>query len=298
MEPIWDWGNHLIVIIQTVRSPALDALFNIITLLGEAEFFLIIFPFVIWVVNKPVGVRLAYLVFISIAANTWAKMIVNHPRPFEWPTVDSSPVRKLNARATGPGLPSNHAQTSLVLWFYLAYRFKQIWLWLLAAFLVIVVSFSRMYLGVHFPTDLLAGFILGLIILLAFINLEPRLTFLISTQSLVIQIGLAFILPLILIVIAPYHDAVASLSTLSGFSLGVIFEQRNVNFQAAGPLSQRAARLVVGLILLIIFFEGFKYIIPSSEHILYYPLALGRYGLAGFWVSGGGPWVFKRLHLA
>lgn len=298
MEPIWDWGNHLIVVIQTIHSPSLDSLFNTITLLGEAEFFLLIFPFVIWVINKPVGVRLAYLVFISIAANTWAKMIINHPRPFEWPAVDSTPVLKLNARARGPGLPSNHAQTSLVLWSYLAYRFKQIWLWLLAAFLVILVSFSRMYLGVHFPTDLLGGAILGLIILLAFIGLEPRLTFLLSTQPQIIQIGLALIIPLILIVIAPYPDAVASLSTLSGFSLGVIFEQRNVDFQATGPLSQRAARFVVGFILLIIIFESLDYIIPPSEHILYYPLTLGRYGLAGFWVSGGGPWLFKRVHLA
>ena len=112
MEPIWEWGNNLIVSIQTVHNPVLDGFFNIITFLGEAEFFLIIFPFVIWTINKPIGLRLAYIGLISVAFNTWAKLIIEHPRPFEWPSEATTPVlklmKKLEAQASPAATPNRH----------------------------------------------------------------------------------------------------------------------------------------------------------------------------------------------
>lgn len=298
MEPIWDWGNRFIVTIQTFHSPALDALFNAITFLGEEEFFLLIFPFIIWVVNKPLGFRLSYLVLISIAFNTWAKLIVNHPRPFEWPSATTSPVLKLNFKARGPGLPSGHAQTSLVLWFYLAHKLERFWLWLAAASLLVLVSFSRIYLGVHFPTDILGGAILGLIILLLFIKLEPSLTSVLAAQSPGRQMGLTVAMPLLIILLHPHRDTIATMGTLAGFGPGIIFEQRKVKFEADGPVARRLIRFVIGLILLVVIFEGVNLLVPAPENMLYLPVTIVRYGISGFWVSGAGPWFFKRVKLA
>lgn len=297
MEPIWNWGNQFIVTIQTIHSPGLDAFFNAVTFLGEEEFFLLIFPLVIWVVNKTVGYRLAYLVLISITLNTWAKLIFNHPRPFDWPSETTSPVLKLNERAWGPGIPSGHAQTSLVLWFYLAHKLKQGWFWLLAVLLFVLVSFSRIYLGVHFPTDVLGGAVLGLVILLLFLKLEPQFVSGLS-QAPSLLIGLALVVPLILIWIQPHQDAVATMSTLSGFSLGIIFEQHKVDFQVAGPIIRRLIRFVVGLILLVVIFETLALLVPPPDNIFHFPATFTRYAIAGFWVSGGGPWLFTQINLA
>ena len=99
MEPIWQWGNNIIVSIQTVHNPALDGFFNAVTFLGEPEFFLILFPLIIWSINKSVGQRLAYLMLIGLTLNTWAKELIGHPRPYEWPSVETSPVLKLNQQA-------------------------------------------------------------------------------------------------------------------------------------------------------------------------------------------------------
>ncbi|HEX9922378.1 MAG TPA: phosphoesterase PA-phosphatase, partial [Anaerolineae bacterium] len=78
--------------IQTVQNPGLNAIFNALTFLGEEAFLLLIFPCMLWVISKPIGVRLPYLVLTSIALNTWVKFIFNHPRPFEWPSIETSPV--------------------------------------------------------------------------------------------------------------------------------------------------------------------------------------------------------------
>ncbi len=297
MEPIWDWGNDVIVSIQAVHNPVLDSLFNVITFLGEAEFFLLIFPLITWSIDKSVGVRLVYLVTISIAVNTWAKLIINHPRPFEWPTVDSSPVLKLNHKASGPGIPSGHTQTSLVLWFYLAYKFNRTWLWWVAAILFILVSFSRIYLGVHFPTDLLGGAILGLSILLLFIRFEPGITAILKRQSAVFLISLSVVIPLIIMFLHLHPDTVAIMSTLSGFSLGVIFDQQKVGFEATGSIAQRLGRYVLGLIVLLIIFEGSGILVPNVNNVWRLPMEILRYAAAGFWISGGAPWLFQQINL-
>jgi membrane-associated phospholipid phosphatase len=297
VEPIWDWGNNIIVAIQAVHNPALDSLFNAITFLGEAEFLLLIFPLVVWSVNKSVGYRLAYLVLVSITLNTWAKLIINHPRPFEWPSVTTSPVLKLNLKAGGPGIPSGHTQTSLTLWFYLAYKFRRIWLWGAAAGLFALVSFSRIYLGVHFPTDILGGAGLGLIILLLFIKLESQLIPVLLAPTARLQIGLAVVIPLLIILIHPHPDTIATVGTLSGFSLGIIFEREKVDFQATGSITQRLTRYLVGLTLLVIIYLGSDFVMPAPETIWYLPVKITRYAVSGFWVSGAAPWLFKRTKL-
>jgi membrane-associated phospholipid phosphatase len=297
MEPIWDWGNDVIVSIQAVHNPILDDIFNAITLLGEVEFFLLIFPFIIWSIDKSVGVRLVYLVSISIAVNTWAKSLVNHPRPFEWPSLDSSPVLKLNDTAYGPGLPSGHTQTSLVLWFYLAYKLNRTWLWWVAAILFVLVSFSRVYLGVHFPTDLLGGAILGLIILLLFIRFEPSITTLLKGQSTLFLIGASVLLPLIIMFLHRHADTIAVMSTLSGFSLGVIFDQQKIGFEATGSILQRLGRYLLGLLVLLVIFEGLGILVPSQNSLWHLPIQILRYVAAGFWISGGALWLFWQIDL-
>ncbi|MBN1220277.1 MAG: phosphatase PAP2 family protein [Anaerolineae bacterium] len=298
MESIWEWGNNLIVSIQAVHNPILDGFFNMITFLGEAEFFLLIFPFIIWTIDKSVGRRLAYLILISIAVNTWAKLLIGHPRPFEWPSETTSPILKLNNRATGPGIPSGHTQSSLTLWFYLAYHFQRFWVWILAVAIFILVSFSRVYLGVHFPTDLLGGAILGLLILMLFIKYENTLTGKLSALPVSSQIGLATALPLLIILVHPHPDTVAVFGVLSGLSLGIIFDDRSIGFEVAGSVTRRALRLGVGLLTLIAIYFGLKFILPSSQSIFHLPLEIVHYAIAGFWASGGAPWLFKRMNLA
>jgi hypothetical protein len=51
-----------------------------------------------------------------------------------------------------------------VVWGYLASSFRRPWLWVAAGLLLIFIPLSRIYLGVHFPTDLLGGYVLGAIL--------------------------------------------------------------------------------------------------------------------------------------
>jgi len=297
VEPLWNWGNDIIVSIQAVHNPVLDGFFNAITFMGEAEFYLLIFPLIIWAFDKSIGQRAVFLVFFGLTVNAWVKEAFGHPRPFEWPSIANSPVLDLNQNARGPGLPSGHAQASLMLWYYLAYHFKKRWLWAWATILFVLISFSRIYLGVHFPTDMLGGAMLGLIMLLLFIRFEDRLVGSLQAQAVWLQVGIAIFIPLVLIVIYPHRDAVAALSALSGFSLGIILDQHIIHFEVTGSVTQKILRYVVGIIILVIIYMGIEIFQPEPGQALYVPIRMVRYTVAGFWVSGGAPWLFTKIKL-
>ena len=167
MEPLLNWGVQVILWLQG-GSPLLDLPFIAITNLGSEEFLLVVMAFVFWCVDRRAGARLAALILISAWLNAVAKEIALQPRPFEW----DQQVRMIFP-ATGGGLPSGHTQGTVVLWGYLALAFRRRWLSILAAILMLLVPLSRLYLGAHFPTDLLGGYLLGALILLAYLRLEP-----------------------------------------------------------------------------------------------------------------------------
>ena len=297
MDPIWRWGADFIVVLQTVHNPALDTFFNLVTSLGSETFYILLLPLLYWCVDKALAQRLAYLFLFSTYSNAALKSFFRHPRPFQYdPRVLNLgwvPGEKL-----GYGLPSGHSQGAITVWGYLASAVRRRWMWVLAAVLVALIAFSRIYLGVHFPTDVLVGLLVGGLWLGLFLWLEPRLVRWLAGQSLVVQTGLALVVPAALLLARPVGDAVVAMGTLIGLGVGIVIESRAVRFHAGGPIWQRAARLVLGVVVIVILREGLALLLPGPGEAWYVFFRVVRYGLVGVWAAWGGPWVFVRLRLA
>jgi len=168
MEPIMDWGVTIVLWFQQF-SPALDVPFSLLTFLGDEEFFLLLLPFVYWCLDRRTGARLTVLFLLSMLVNYVAKALGAQPRPFQY----DARVRMIR-EASGYGLPSGHTQSAVVVWGYLGTQLRKRWLWVVVAVLVIFIPLSRVYLGVHFPHDLLGGYLLGAVCLALFLWLGPR----------------------------------------------------------------------------------------------------------------------------
>jgi membrane-associated phospholipid phosphatase len=278
--------------IQLVHGPALDAVFKTITFMGEEEFFLILLPLIFWCVDFTVGARLAFAFLLSSCINVGLKDLFAHPRPFEL-----DPTVKLH-EVGGYGLPSGHSQAAVVVWGTIAAGFRRIWLWIVAIVLMVLIGFSRVYLGVHFPTDVLGGWTVGAVFLAAYLALEPRVAAWLKRAGLAVQLVLAVAVPLALLLVHPTPDTASPTAVLMGMGAGLALTRRVAPFSAAGPLWQRAVRFLVGAIVLLALYFGLKLAFPGEGEPLYFALRVVRYAVVGLWAGLGAPWLFRRLRLA
>lgn len=292
MEPVFSWGVGLIVWLQQF-SPTLDPVFIAFTLLGEEGFFMLLLPFLYWSVDRKTGMRLTVVFLLSAYLNAAAKAYFDLPRPFAW---DPS-VRRLYP-AEGSGFPSGHAQGAVVVWGYLAWSARRPWVWIPAGSLMFLIALSRVYLGVHFPLDILGGYALGGLVLGGAVLLGPPLERWIEKRRFLGHTVLSVLGPAVLLLAAPQapSHAVTTASALLGMGLGFSIEARWVRFDSAGSAGRRAARFLVGIGLLFPLVWALERLGGLHEPCL--ALQIFRYSLLGLVSSAGMPWLFVRLGLA
>jgi membrane-associated phospholipid phosphatase len=149
----------LIVAIQRAM-PGLEPFFLLVTYFGSDIAFIALLSLYYSLSGGAGGRALGIAFGLSFVTNTFLKEFLNLPRPYFLNSSLASAAAQ--ATGTGPGLPSGHAQMSATFWFGRAARFGYAWLWIVAILVVVLVSFSRLYLGVHFPQDVMVGLLLGL----------------------------------------------------------------------------------------------------------------------------------------
>lgn len=292
MEPIHQSGLELIRAIQQIQSPALNVFFLAITSLGSEDFYFLLLPLLLWCVDVAAGARIAAVLLLSTYVNLGLKDLFALPRPFEL-----DPSVKLYD-APGYGLPSGHAQLSVVIWGAIAHAVKTAWMWALAALLAVLIGLSRIYLGVHFPTDVLAGWLVGALLLGAYLALHCPVESGLEKVSLTSQLALATGLPLILLLVHTTEDTASLTGVMLGAGVGVPLLLRRIDYDPRGPRWQRVARFFLGVAVVFALRFGLKAISPGEPWSLHTAARFLRYAIIGLWVALGAPWLFRAIGLA
>lgn len=146
--------------LQTIHNPVLDTLMCAITRLGDAGIFWILLCIVLLIVPKTRKsgiILMAALLVDLVVCNGILKPLVHRIRPFDVKTG----IELLVKRPTDYSFPSGHTAASFasVMALYLAGEKK---IWIPALILAVLIAFSRLYLYVHYPTDVLGGMVVGL----------------------------------------------------------------------------------------------------------------------------------------
>ncbi len=150
--------------LEGLRNPVLDALFSVITLLGEETVFMAVGMIVFWCVDKYQGYYLLTTGFLGTVINQFLKMLCRIPRP--WVKDPSfTIVESAREAATGYSFPSGHTQTSVGLFGGLSRWNKNTVLRVLAIAACVLVPLSRMYLGVHTPLDVGVSICVALVLI-------------------------------------------------------------------------------------------------------------------------------------
>lgn len=134
----------------------------------RAEFFFVLIPVIWFFFGRYQGLKIFNILFISIFVNHYLKQFFGLPRPYHL-----DPALGL-VSVPGCGFPSGAAQTVILLSGLLIMYWKSKYRWPVAIFYTLTISFSRVYLGVHFITDILAGWLIGFLMLAIYFYIFPK----------------------------------------------------------------------------------------------------------------------------
>ena len=143
--------------LEGLRTSFLNVFFEGITILGEETLIILLVVALWFAVDKKLAQQLFFVTATSLSVNGIIKNFAKVPRPF---TKGISCVRP--DTATGYAFPSGHTQGFATWSSFFAVKFKKTWLTILVGVLVSLVAISRLYLGAHYPSDVIVGVALGL----------------------------------------------------------------------------------------------------------------------------------------
>ena len=310
-------------IVLQANAPGLGMFMLLVSLLGAPEFYLLVIPLILWCYNKSLGLRLLFLLSISAAINAMLKLLFHAPRPY-WVSAE---VKAFSSEPTF-GMPSAAAQISLTFLGYIGTWFKKRSIWIASIVLIVLIGISRMYLGVHFLTDILTGWIFALIILLVFLRYEKPAALWLSQKPPGTRILLAFLASCMFIILAQVviyclgtwqvpagwsalaleqtnaaidplsiRDVLMAAGLLFGAAAGAVISAVYIPYVVDGSKSRKAIRYLSGIIILAFLWVALSAPTKSPD-LAGYGMAYFRVAIVGVWITAGAPFLFCKTGLA
>lgn len=300
MESVLLWGLDFIRLVQTCAAPPLTVFMRAITFLGSAQAYMIALPLIFWCVDEKKGMRFGAAMLISIWINMALKFLLNQPRPF---FAAYDPSVGIISEKLG-GFPSGHAQNVAVMLFITASWFKRKSVYAIAAILCLLTGFSRIYLGVHFPTDVLGGWVLAALVLSVYFALGGKIEALLARGGFRTGMIASACVSFIMILYLPSEEILMPGGTLLGLGAGYCLNRRYIFFTSPLPGREGAAKYLVFLVRFLLGITGMMLILVlagkltpdnSGSRDLF---IFARFALLGLWASAGAPGIFAKLRLA
>ena len=292
--------TDILIFFQSHATPLLDHIAEALTMLGEPGIYILIITLFFWGISKRAGICITFALSVSTFFNSLIKIAIKAPRPFE--AMPGLQGKRLET-ATGYSFPSGHTQGAASFYTSVFLLFKKRVIRIFCTLAIILVGVSRVYLGVHWPKDVLAGWVLG-------IGLAWFLTGVINKkwdnkaklQGLMItclSIVASTVIFMTLIELFQYKGSVKiqdffkNSGLLLGTFGGFVLEVRIFDFDAAkGSISRKAVRIILGYTGIILIQGGLKLLFP--DYFLFHML---RYGIIGFWITFLLPLGGRRIGL-
>lgn len=266
---------------------------------GEQLLLVVIMGFLYWGLNKEFGKYVGVNVLMVNVWNPLIKNIVLRLRPYFVPGYNVKLLRlidegadPMDVAAQGFSFPSGHSSSAVTVYSSLAvHEKKRKLLWVIAFVLPLLVGFSRVFVGAHFPTDVLCGWILGAVTVI----LVPWLRKTIKNRWV-------FYAVLLLTALSGFfyctsNDYYTSFGMLLGFIIAEPFEEKFVNFKNTSNIFRCILRTLGGGLIYFGLNEILKMPFPKelldAGNFAAHLIRSLRYAAVIFVVIGIYPMIFK-----
>ena len=293
---------NILKFFQSIRNPILNAFFLILTISTEVPVIVILTAIMYWCINKKYGQKLLFTLIPNIVINTGIKEFVKAPRPIGTTGLESLRV----STATGYSFPSGHTQTATTFWTSLIIIFRKKWIHILGSVMILGVGLSRLYLGVHWPIDVICGWIFGILFTVIFAKIFD----IVDKNKNYKLLPLVLIPFIIFIFIVKSESYIKMFGLLVGFVLGYIIEDKFIKFKTIDDykkevnfsskvdtnkdyIVKNAYRFILGIFTLLAVYLILNYIIP--EYMIFNFI---RYLIISLYAVAGVPALFKISKLA
>ena len=292
----FQWEIDLIAFLQRVLSDAWIEAINHFSGLADTYVMLGLLLLFYLGLDKEAGKKIGTNLLFAMISNTMIKNIFVRRRPY----LDSEEVELLrkidpkadvnDIKAQGFSFPSGHSTLATTLYGSIAYIYKKKVFWIITAVFALMVGFSRIVVGAHFPTDVIVGWVLGLVTInvveLMRNKIQKRWVFnliLIGTSS----IGLIY---------CRSDDYFTAYGLITGTLLAFYIEEKFVNFEnTTNPLRIILRLAGAGVVFAIIEFP-IKALagLPAFDNMFWeYTFRIIRYFLISLCTLGFYPMLFK-----
>ena len=295
----------LLYALEQLRMPWLTTLLSWMTYFGGLYGFMVLSIIVFWCIDKRCGYFMLSLGFVGTVINQFLKILFRVPRPW---IIDPKfePVESAIAGAGGFSFPSGHTQNVFATFGGIFAWTKKAWLKILCVVMIVLVAFSRMYLGVHTPLDVGVSCGIGILLLAVlypvFRSVEEHPNRMYGFIAVLALLTFAFFLYSYLCPFPEWmyaeehfvnitearHNASILTGALAGVTIGYTLDLNKVRFDTRAKWWAQILKVVIGLVLTLALIEGPKFVLGKSE------LVTGiRYGLGVLFATGIWPMTFR-----
>ena len=288
------WEVSLIVFLQT-HLIQFAPIITPLSYLGDEYVIIFLIALLYFCYDKEAGKSLFLVLSLGFLVNSIAKNLVLRRRPY----FDNKSIKCIQPAESdyaandiigqGFSFPSLHGTDITITMGFFSHYIRKNWVYVLSIILIFLVSLSRIFVGVHYPTDLLGGIGIGIAILVVFYILKSK----IKNQNIIYLIFL--IVAILGLFLCKSSDYFRSLGIIVGVVAGFMIEENYVNFNNTRNILNAIIRLIVGLVIFIGMLSILKLIFPSGTDLTALAFRGLRYTITLIVVLGFYPMLFKKF---
>ena len=292
---------ELLRFLEDARSPLLNSVIGLITQLGEETVGIILLCVIFWCISKRAAYRIGIAYFLSGLTVQGMKICFRIDRPWIADTT-LTPVESAVKNATGYSFPSGHTQSATALFGSLGLQIKEKPVKALCFLIVLLVAFSRLYLGVHTLLDVAVSLVISMLLVMLAIKIAGKDGPVSKKRELILALILILYAIVIIVIAAALYsgemigreylqDCLKAAGAGVGFAAGMYIERVYIDFPVkTKSLVMQIIKPVAGIAGVLAIKEGLKLVIGTSL-----AADIIRYFIMLIWVTVLFPLIISRF---